>query len=135
MYILHEEIASVMIKNDFDRVDINKKSSCFEIMKIFKNFMLAFKCKNFTSIVFTSDSTMSSIYNVRNDILKTVNSVNNVKDNVIIERSNSQRNAILKTPSIYNTKPLHDSKFYVCNKLKINLKKCTAINSMNKTKT
>ena len=102
--------------NDFDRVVVNQQSSHLEIIQILKNFMLEFKCKNFTSIVVISNTTMRAIYNVHNDILKIVNS----KNKMYSERSNLQGNSILKAPIIHN------------NKLKTPLKKnFTTVNHMN----
>ena len=101
--------------NDFDRVVVNQQSSHLEIIQILKNFMLEFKCKNFTSIVTISNITMRAIYNVHNDILKIVNS----KNKMYSERSNLHGNSILKAPIIHN------------NKLKTPLKKFTTVNHMN----
>ena len=69
--------------------------------------MLEFKCKNFPSVIVISNTTMRAIYNVHNDILKVVNS----KNNVYSERSNLQLNSILKAPIIHNNKSQHDDKY------------------------
>ena len=110
-------------KSDFDRVVVNQQSSYLEIIQILKNFMLEFKCENFTSIIVISDSTVCGIYNFCNDILKVVRSIKHVKNNVNNERSNSQWNSILKTSSIHNNKSKNDDKFDTCDKLKTQLKK------------
>ena len=123
--ITHTSFRVMMVmmdaKSDFDRVVVNQQSSHLEIIQILKNFMLEFKCKNFTSIIVISNTTMRAIYNVHNDILKVVNS----KNNVYSERSNIQGNSILKAPIIHNNKSQHDDKF------KAPLKKYATVNRTN----
>ena len=67
--------------NEYDRIVVNQLSSQLEIIKNFKNFMLEFKCKNFTSVIVMCESTMKALYNASNGIWKNVNSLKTIKVN------------------------------------------------------
>ena len=129
----HVMLVMMDVKTDYDQIVINQNCSQLEIIKIFKNFMLEFKCKNFTSVIVISDSTMHAIYNVRDDIWKTVNSMKPIKNHAIIEKTNSQRNDNMKTSSIHNTNntnQIHDVKLDICNKFKTPMKKSQLLTRM-----
>ena len=57
----HVMMVMMDVWSDFDRVDVNQRSSHLETMEIFYNFMLEFKCENFHSIIVICDATIREI--------------------------------------------------------------------------
>ena len=92
------------------------------------------ECKNVTSIIVICDSTIRAIYNVRNDILRTINSVKTVKKQSVYWKTEFVTKWNVKPSSIHNTNyiiPIHDGKFDTCDKFKTPLWKWKMINRIS----